>query len=72
MEQIDVLKALLRDTQAGLHNYSWNTDGDPTGVQDHPEVIDEVRWDEREAGTWFLVPSDVTFHDFFQGKWSDN
>uniref|UniRef100_A0A8D1IR26 SUN domain-containing protein 3 n=1 Tax=Sus scrofa TaxID=9823 RepID=A0A8D1IR26_PIG len=41
MEQIDVLKALLRDTQAGLHNYSWNTDGDPTGVQDHPEVIDE-------------------------------
>ncbi|XP_047619556.1 SUN domain-containing protein 3 [Phacochoerus africanus] len=41
MEQIDVLKALLRDMQAGLHNYSWNTDGDPTGVQDHPEVIDE-------------------------------
>uniref|UniRef100_A0A8D2CHV7 SUN domain-containing protein 3 n=1 Tax=Sus scrofa TaxID=9823 RepID=A0A8D2CHV7_PIG len=42
MEQIDVLKALLRDTQAGLHNYSWNTDGDPTGVQDHPEEMSHL------------------------------
>ncbi|XP_066096474.1 SUN domain-containing protein 3 [Saccopteryx bilineata] len=44
-EQINVLKVLLRETQAGLHNYSWNpngnADGDPTGAQDHLEVTDE-------------------------------
>ncbi|KAK2500097.1 hypothetical protein MC885_015198, partial [Smutsia gigantea] len=40
-EQIDVLKALLRDMQDGLHSYNWNADGDPTEVQDHTEVNDE-------------------------------
>ncbi|XP_029786574.1 SUN domain-containing protein 3 isoform X2 [Suricata suricatta] len=38
IEQIDVLKALLRDTQDGLHNHSGATDGgedrDPTGTSD--------------------------------------
>lgn len=40
IEQIDVLKALLRDTRDGLH-YSWNADGgkDP----EHLEATDEVR-----------------------------
>ncbi|KAF5916811.1 hypothetical protein HPG69_012170 [Diceros bicornis minor] len=41
IEQIDVLKALLRDVQDGLHSYTWNTDGDPTEVQNHTGVIDE-------------------------------
>nr|XP_014594481.2 SUN domain-containing protein 3 isoform X1 [Equus caballus] len=41
IEQIDVLKALLRDMQNGLHSYSWNPDGDPTEVQNHTEVMDE-------------------------------
>ncbi|XP_068829455.1 SUN domain-containing protein 3 [Capricornis sumatraensis] len=41
IEQIDVLKALLRDMQDGLHNYSWNADIDPTEGWNHTEVIDE-------------------------------
>ncbi|XP_054980788.1 SUN domain-containing protein 3 [Sorex araneus] len=41
IEQIDGLKALLRDMQGRLHNYSWNTEGDPMKVEDHPEVMDE-------------------------------
>lgn len=41
---MDVLKALLRDMQDGLHTYNWNANGDPTEVQDHMEVNDEVRW----------------------------
>lgn len=44
IEQMDVLKALLRDMQDGLHTYNWNANGDPTEVQDHMEVNDEVRW----------------------------
>ncbi|XP_032730822.1 SUN domain-containing protein 3 [Lontra canadensis] len=39
IEQIDVLKALLRDTQDGLHSHSWNVDGD--GDQEPPEATDE-------------------------------
>lgn len=42
MEQIDVLKALLRDTRAGLHNYSWSPDGDPMEAQGQAEVTDKV------------------------------
>ncbi|EPQ18071.1 SUN domain-containing protein 3 [Myotis brandtii] len=41
MEQIDVLKALLRDTPAGLHNYSWSPDGDPMEAQGQAEVMDK-------------------------------
>nr|XP_017496568.2 SUN domain-containing protein 3 [Manis javanica] len=41
IEQMDVLKALLRDMQDGLHTYNWNANGDPTEVQDHMEVNDE-------------------------------
>ncbi|XP_069443440.1 SUN domain-containing protein 3 isoform X3 [Ovis canadensis] len=41
IEQIDVLKALLRDMRDGLHNYSWNADIDPTEGWNHTEVIDE-------------------------------
>ncbi|XP_027396030.1 SUN domain-containing protein 3 isoform X3 [Bos indicus x Bos taurus] len=41
IEQIDVLKALLRDMQDGLHNYSWNADIDPAEGWNHTEVIDE-------------------------------
>lgn len=43
MEQIDVLKALLRDTWAGLHNYSGSPDGDPTEAPGQAEVMDKVR-----------------------------
>lgn len=40
IEQIDVLKALLRDTRDGLH-YSWNAD---EGEDPEPlEATDEVR-----------------------------
>lgn len=42
MEQIDVLKALLRDTRAGLHNYSWSPDGDPVEAPGQAEVMDKV------------------------------
>ncbi|XP_027964663.1 SUN domain-containing protein 3 [Eumetopias jubatus] len=41
IEQIDVLKALLRDTRDGLHNYSWNMDRDED--QEPLEAADEVR-----------------------------
>lgn len=47
IEQIDVLKALLRDTQDGLHSHSWNMDGD--GDQEPPETTDEVRSPGRVA-----------------------
>ncbi|XP_027430076.1 SUN domain-containing protein 3 isoform X1 [Zalophus californianus] len=39
IEQIDVLKALLRDTRDGLHNYSWNMDRDED--QEPLEAADE-------------------------------
>uniref|UniRef100_A0A8C4MN80 SUN domain-containing protein 3 n=1 Tax=Equus asinus asinus TaxID=83772 RepID=A0A8C4MN80_EQUAS len=42
IEQIDVLKALLRDMQNGLHSYSWKPDGDPTEVQNHTEEISNL------------------------------
>ncbi|KAF4019904.1 hypothetical protein G4228_011947 [Cervus hanglu yarkandensis] len=41
IEQIDVLKALLRDTRDGLHNHSWNANGDPAEGWNHTEIIDE-------------------------------
>ncbi|XP_054582541.1 SUN domain-containing protein 3 [Eptesicus fuscus] len=41
MEQIDVLKALLRDTRAGLHNYSWSPDSDPVEAPGQAEVMDK-------------------------------
>lgn len=41
IEQIDVLKALLRDMQDGLRNYSWNVDRDED--QEPLEATDEVR-----------------------------
>ncbi|XP_059512169.1 SUN domain-containing protein 3 [Myotis daubentonii] len=40
MEQIDVLKALLRDTRAGLHNYSGSPGG-PMEAQSQAEVTDQ-------------------------------
>ncbi|XP_066899084.1 SUN domain-containing protein 3 isoform X1 [Kogia breviceps] len=40
-EEIDVLKALLRDVWDGLHHYSWTADGDPAGGWDRTEVVDE-------------------------------
>ena len=57
IEQIDVLKALLRDMQDGLHNYSWNADIDPAEGWNHTEVIDEVSERGREAGTCPLSES---------------
>ncbi|KAI4585322.1 hypothetical protein MJG53_020622, partial [Ovis ammon polii x Ovis aries] len=39
IEQIDVLKALLRDMRDGLHNYSWNADIDPTEGWNHTEEM---------------------------------
>ncbi|XP_036183092.1 SUN domain-containing protein 3 [Myotis myotis] len=41
MEQIEVLKALLRDTRASLHNYSGSPDGDPMEAQGQAEVTDK-------------------------------
>ncbi|XP_047418852.1 SUN domain-containing protein 3 [Sciurus carolinensis] len=41
IEQIDVLKALLRDMKDGTHNYSWNVHGDAAQDQDSTEVLDE-------------------------------
>ncbi|KAI5761135.1 SUN3 [Gulo gulo luscus] len=40
IEQIDVLKALLRDTQDGLHSHSWNVDGD--GDQEPQEEMSNL------------------------------
>ncbi|KAM7120968.1 SUN domain-containing protein 3 isoform 4-T4 [Molossus nigricans] len=43
IKQIDVLKALLRETQTGLHGFndSWKAGGDPAEAQDHPEAVGE-------------------------------
>ncbi|XP_054551729.1 SUN domain-containing protein 3 isoform X2 [Talpa occidentalis] len=41
IEQIDVLKALLRDMRNSLSNYSWETGGEPTEDEDHMGVEDE-------------------------------
>ncbi|XP_054415185.1 SUN domain-containing protein 3 isoform X3 [Pongo abelii] len=42
IEQIDVLKALLRDMKDGTdNNHNWNTHGDPVEDPDHTEVLDE-------------------------------
>ncbi|XP_012590608.1 PREDICTED: SUN domain-containing protein 3 [Condylura cristata] len=42
IEQIDVLKALLRDMRNGLYNYSWEAGlGDTTEDEDHMGVEDE-------------------------------
>ncbi|XP_054971899.1 SUN domain-containing protein 3 isoform X2 [Pan paniscus] len=42
IEQIDVLKALLRDMKDGMdNNHNWNTHGDPVEDPDHTEVLDE-------------------------------
>lgn len=44
IEQIDVLKALLRDTKDGTdNNHSWNAHGVPVEDPDHTEVLDEAR-----------------------------
>ncbi|XP_036897203.1 SUN domain-containing protein 3 [Sturnira hondurensis] len=40
-EKIDVLTVLLRDMQAGLHNYSWATEGDAPGAQGHSEDLEK-------------------------------
>uniref|UniRef100_A0A4W2FM00 SUN domain-containing protein 3 n=1 Tax=Bos indicus x Bos taurus TaxID=30522 RepID=A0A4W2FM00_BOBOX len=42
IEQIDVLKALLRDMQDGLHNYSWNADIDPAEGWNHTEEMSNL------------------------------
>lgn len=44
IEQINVLKALLRETQDGLHNHSWNADGDSSEAQNTTDITDEVQW----------------------------
>ncbi|XP_048195356.1 SUN domain-containing protein 3 isoform X2 [Perognathus longimembris pacificus] len=41
IEQIDVLKALLRDMKDSSHNYSWATSGDALQEEESPEVLDE-------------------------------
>ena len=57
IEQIDVLKALLRDMRDGLHNYSWNADIDPAEGWNHTEVINEVSEPGRKAGACPLPES---------------
>uniref|UniRef100_A0A8C6EBW6 SUN domain-containing protein 3 n=1 Tax=Moschus moschiferus TaxID=68415 RepID=A0A8C6EBW6_MOSMO len=42
IEQIDVLKALLRDMRDGLHNYSWSADMDPTEGWNHTEEMSNL------------------------------
>uniref|UniRef100_A0A8C9ASY5 SUN domain-containing protein 3 n=1 Tax=Prolemur simus TaxID=1328070 RepID=A0A8C9ASY5_PROSS len=41
IEQIDVLKALLRDVKDGAYTQSWSAQGDPAGPQDAVEAFDE-------------------------------
>lgn len=43
IEQIDVLKALLRDMKDGTNNYSWNVQGDTAQDQESSEMLDEAR-----------------------------
>ena len=57
IEQIDALKALLRETRDGLHNHSWNADGDPAEGWNHTEIIDEVSEPGTEAGACPLSES---------------
>nr|KAF6302382.1 Sad1 and UNC84 domain containing 3 [Pipistrellus kuhlii] len=42
MEQIDVLKALLRDTRAGLHNHSRSPEGDPEEAPGQAEEMSNL------------------------------
>ncbi|XP_027621506.1 SUN domain-containing protein 3 isoform X2 [Tupaia chinensis] len=41
IEQIDVLKALLRDMKEGMYNSTWDAHGDAAEHQDSVEVLDE-------------------------------
>lgn len=43
MEQIDVLKALLRDMKDGIHNHSWPAHQEAVQDQATAEVLDDVR-----------------------------
>lgn len=47
-EQIDVLKALLRDMKDGIHNHSWPAHQEAVQNQGTTEVLDEVRL----SGAW--------------------
>uniref|UniRef100_A0A8D2CX52 SUN domain-containing protein 3 n=1 Tax=Sciurus vulgaris TaxID=55149 RepID=A0A8D2CX52_SCIVU len=42
IEQIDVLKALLRDMKDGTHNYSWNVHGDAAQDQDSTDEMSNL------------------------------
>lgn len=47
-EQIDVLKALLRDMKDGIHNHSWPAHQEAVQDQATAEVLDDVRL----SGAW--------------------
>lgn len=51
IEQIDVLKALLRDMKDGVHNHSWLTHREAVQDQVTTEVLDEAR----RTGAWMGV-----------------
>nr|AAP97300.1 hypothetical protein [Homo sapiens] len=63
IEQIDVLKALLRDMKDGMdNNHNWNTHGDPVEDPDHTEevsnlvnyVLKKLREDQVEMADYAL------------------
>ena len=62
-EKIDVLTVLLRDTQAGLHNYSWAAEGDAPGAQGHAEDLDKVT----QGWAWSEFPSATGPSSFLSG-----
>ncbi|XP_037693135.1 SUN domain-containing protein 3 isoform X1 [Choloepus didactylus] len=41
IEQIDALKALLRDMKEGMHNHSWNAIEDPAEEENKEEILSE-------------------------------
>lgn len=50
MEQIDVLKALLRDMKDGIHNHSWPAHQEAVQDQATAEVLDDVRLPGAQMG----------------------
>ena len=51
IEQIDVLKALLKDMKDGVHNHSLPVHRDAVQDQATTDVLDEAR----QAGVWIGV-----------------
>lgn len=65
IEQIDVLKALLRDLKDGIHNHSWSVPREAVQDKATTEVLDEARWSGAWRGVSHLAP-ECSFHFFYQ------